>query len=72
MHMSGLYGGVLFSVTTYDANNNMFPPAFGVMSLENYNDWCKAIGVATKDFCYVALCYPLKTCSFKHISYTHF
>ena len=38
-HMSGPYGDALFSATTYDANDNMFPLAFGVMSLENYNNW---------------------------------
>ena len=26
-HMSGPYGGVLFSATSYDANDNMFPLA---------------------------------------------
>ena len=38
-HMSRLYGGALFSTTSYDANDNMFPLACGVMSFENYNDW---------------------------------
>ena len=47
-HMSGSYGGALFSAITYDANDmcpinfwsdNMFPSAFGVMSPENYEDW---------------------------------
>ena len=38
-HMSGPYGGALFSATTYDANDNMFPLAFGGMSSENYDDW---------------------------------
>ncbi|RVW88849.1 hypothetical protein CK203_034718 [Vitis vinifera] len=37
--MSGPYGGALFSTTAYDANDSMFPLAFGVMSLENYEDW---------------------------------
>ena len=37
--MSGPYGGALFSATTYDANDNMFPLTFGVMSSENYEDW---------------------------------
>ena len=31
-HMSGPYRGALFSATTYDANDFMFPLAFGVMS----------------------------------------
>ena len=31
-HMSGPYGGALFSVTSYDANDNMFQIAYGVMS----------------------------------------
>ena len=38
-HMSGTYGGTLFSATSYDANDNMFPIAYGVMSSENYEDW---------------------------------
>ena len=38
-HMSGPYGGALFSATSYDINDNMFPLAFGVMSSENYDDW---------------------------------
>ncbi|KAL6328730.1 hypothetical protein AAG906_003416 [Vitis piasezkii] len=38
-HMSGPYRGVLFSATAYDANDAMFPLAFGVMSSENYDDW---------------------------------
>ena len=38
-HMSRPYGGALFSVTAYDANDSMFPLAFVVMSLENYEDW---------------------------------
>ena len=35
-YMSGSYGGALFSATSYDAKNNMFPIAYGVMSFENY------------------------------------
>ena len=31
-HMSGPYGGALFSTTTYDVNDNMFLLTFGVMS----------------------------------------
>ncbi|XP_059597199.1 uncharacterized protein LOC132254763 [Vitis vinifera] len=38
-HMSGPYGGALFSATAYDANDSMFSLAFGVMSSENYEDW---------------------------------
>ena len=38
-HMSGPYGGALFSATSYDANDNMFPLACGVMSSENYDGW---------------------------------
>ncbi|RVW82818.1 hypothetical protein CK203_051180 [Vitis vinifera] len=38
-HMSGPYRGALFSATAYDANDAMFPLAFGVMSSENYGDW---------------------------------
>ena len=37
-HMSGSYGGALFSATSYVANDNMFPIAYGVMSSENYKD----------------------------------
>ncbi|RVW62980.1 hypothetical protein CK203_059295 [Vitis vinifera] len=43
-HMSGPYRGALFSATAYDANDSMFPLAFGVMSSENYEDghgFCK-------------------------------
>ena len=38
-HMSGPYGGTLFSATAHDANAFMFPLVFGIMSLENYEDW---------------------------------
>ena len=38
-HMSGPYGGALFLATSYDANDNMFPIVYGVMSFENYEDW---------------------------------
>ena len=38
-HMSGSYGGALFYSTSYDANDNMFLIAYGVMSSENYEDW---------------------------------
>ena len=38
-HMSEPYGGALFSTTSYDANDNMFPIAYGVMSSKNYEDW---------------------------------
>ena len=38
-HMSGPYGGALFSATSYDANDNMFPLACLVMSSENYDGW---------------------------------
>ncbi|RVW72241.1 hypothetical protein CK203_054937 [Vitis vinifera] len=31
--------GSLFSATTYDADDGMFPIAFGVVSSENYEDW---------------------------------
>ena len=37
-HMSGPYSGALFSATSYDANDNMFLIAYGVMSSENYKD----------------------------------
>ena len=35
-HMSGPYGGALFSATSYDANDFMFPLTFGVVGSENY------------------------------------
>ena len=38
-YMSGPYGDALFSATTYDANDSMFPLALGIMSSENYDDW---------------------------------
>ncbi|XP_019076008.1 uncharacterized protein LOC109122756 [Vitis vinifera] len=38
-HLSGLYRGSLFSATTYDVDDGMFPIAFGVVSSENYEDW---------------------------------
>ena len=36
--MSGPYKGSLLSMTTYNANDGMFPIAFGVVSLENFKD----------------------------------
>ena len=38
-HMSGPYNGTLFSATSYDANNSMFPLAIGVVNSEDYEDW---------------------------------
>ena len=38
-NLSGPYRGSLFSATTYDADDGMFPIAFGVVSSENYEDW---------------------------------
>ncbi|RVW88481.1 hypothetical protein CK203_043864 [Vitis vinifera] len=38
-HLSGPYRGSLFSATAYDADDGMFPIAFGVVSSENYEDW---------------------------------
>ena len=38
-HMSGPYSGALFLATSYDANDNMFPITYGVMSSKNYEDW---------------------------------
>ena len=37
-HTSGPYKGALFSAIAYDANDSMFPLAFGVMSSEHYED----------------------------------
>lgn len=38
-HLSEPYRGSLFSATAYDADDGMFPIAFGVVSSENYEDW---------------------------------
>ncbi|KAL6314438.1 hypothetical protein AAG906_025923 [Vitis piasezkii] len=38
-HLSGPYRGSLFSAIAYDADDGMFPIAFGVVSSENYEDW---------------------------------
>ena len=38
-HMSGPYKGALFSASSYDANDGMFPLAYGLFSSENYKDW---------------------------------
>ena len=37
--MSGSYRGSLFSTTAYDADDGMFLIAFGVVTIENYEDW---------------------------------
>ena len=37
-HMSRPHGGDLISTTSFDANDYMFPLAFGIMSSENYED----------------------------------
>ena len=37
-HLSGPYRGSLFSATAYDADDDMFPIVFGVVSSENYED----------------------------------
>ena len=37
-HMSGPYGGALFSTSAYDGNDSMFPLAFGVVGSKNYED----------------------------------
>ncbi|RVW94428.1 hypothetical protein CK203_035725 [Vitis vinifera] len=38
-HMSGPYKGALFSASSYDADDGMFPLAYGLFSSENYEDW---------------------------------
>ncbi|KAL6342275.1 hypothetical protein AAG906_006904 [Vitis piasezkii] len=38
-HMSGPYKGALFSTSSYDADDGMFPLAYGLFSSENYKDW---------------------------------
>ena len=37
-YLSGPCRGFLFSTTTYDANDDMFPITFGVVSSKNYED----------------------------------
>ena len=37
-HMSGPYKGALFSTSSYDADDGMFPLAYGLFSSENYKD----------------------------------
>ncbi|RVW46369.1 hypothetical protein CK203_081724 [Vitis vinifera] len=37
--MSGPYKGALFSASSDDANDGMFPLAYGLFSSENYEDW---------------------------------
>ncbi|RVX00147.1 hypothetical protein CK203_026574 [Vitis vinifera] len=38
-HMSGPYKGALFSASSYDADDGMFPLAYDLFSSENYEDW---------------------------------
>ncbi|RVW39291.1 hypothetical protein CK203_085102 [Vitis vinifera] len=38
-HMSGPYKGALFSASSYDADDGMFPLAYGLFNSENYEDW---------------------------------
>ena len=38
-HMSRPYKGALFSASSYDADDDMFPLAYGLFSFENYEDW---------------------------------
>ncbi|RVW68193.1 hypothetical protein CK203_059727 [Vitis vinifera] len=37
--MSGPYKGALFSASSYDADDGMFPLAYGLFSSKNYEDW---------------------------------
>ncbi|RVW30634.1 hypothetical protein CK203_041042 [Vitis vinifera] len=37
--MSGPYKGALFSASSYDADNGMFPLAYDLFSSKNYEDW---------------------------------
>ncbi|KAJ9682225.1 hypothetical protein PVL29_018215 [Vitis rotundifolia] len=67
-HMSGSYGGALFSATAYDVNDSMFPLAFGVMSSENYEDWLwflekLKIVVGNKEVIIISDRYPALLCS---------
>lgn len=34
-HLKGLYGGVMLSAITLDANNGIFPLAFVIVKMEN-------------------------------------
>ena len=38
-HMSGASKGTLFSVSSYDADDDMFPLAYCLFSSKNYKDW---------------------------------
>ena len=38
-HMNGPYKGALFSASSYDADDGMFPLAYGLLNFENYKDW---------------------------------
>ena len=37
-HISGPYGGALFSVSAYHGNDSMFPLAFRIVGSRNYED----------------------------------
>ena len=38
-HMSGPYKGTLFSTSSYDVDDGMFPLAYGLFNSKNYKDW---------------------------------
>ena len=40
-HMSGPYKGTLFSIFSYEADDGMFPLAYGLFSSKNYEDWLR-------------------------------
>ena len=37
-YLSGLYKGALFSTSSYDADDGLFPLAYGLFSSKNYED----------------------------------
>ena len=38
-HMSGPYKGALFSTSSYDVDDGLFPITYGLFSSKNYEDW---------------------------------
>lgn len=38
-HLKGNYGGILLSIIALDRNNEIFPLAYAVVSIENEENW---------------------------------
>lgn len=38
-HLKGNYGGILLSAVALDANNEIFPLAFAIVSVEDKENW---------------------------------